>query len=93
MGDSNTKAIVSSLPWQEISKIINSHLFAERFSAISTEVLEFTIQEVNYPILVEAAIEALKITNPTKANTEQAAKVADKMKEFASQALTERTSN
>jgi hypothetical protein len=84
---------LDSLPWQEISELINSEKFLDKFAAIPTETLEFAIDEDNYQVLVESALESLKVSVPEKANLEYAAKIADTMKDFASQVLLERTSN
>lgn len=90
---SDPNSIANSLPWQEISGIINSEEFKTKFTTISTETLEFCLMEENYQSLVEAALKSLKLSDSEKANLEQAAQVADKMRRFASQMLVERKSN
>lgn len=86
-------SLITKLPWQEISKLINSDQYKEQFASVPTETLEFAVDENNYQLLVEAALQSLKLTDPEKANLEQAAKIADKMKDFAAQALLERKAN
>lgn len=84
---------LATLPWTEISQLINSEQFKTAFSAVSTETLEFVVNDDHYQALVEAALEGIKTTEPEKANLEYAALIADTMKKFATQVLLERTSN
>jgi hypothetical protein len=84
---------LTTLPWAEISRLTNSEHFKTAFSAISTETLEYVLNDDNYQELVEAALEGIKTTEPEKANLEYAVLIADTMKKFAAQVLRERTSN
>lgn len=86
-------SILATLPWAEISELVNSEHFGDKFSVIPTETLEFAVDEDNYQLLVETALESIKKTEPEKANLEYAAYVADLMKKFASQILRERKLN
>lgn len=88
----NTQAS-ASLPWTEVSALMNSEQFGDRFAVIPTETLEYATDSNNYQALVETALENIKKTEPEKANLEYAAQVADLMIKFATQVLRERTLN
>lgn len=83
---------LDSLPWAEILELMKSSPFSEKIESIPTETLEFAVKADNYRSLVESAMEALKKSDPEKANLEYAAKMADLMKEFASKVLKSRNS-
>lgn len=84
---------LTTLPWAEISQLVNSEQFRTAFLAISSETLQYVVDDDNYQAVVEAALESIKKAEPAKANLEYAASVADMMKKFATQVLLERTSN
>lgn len=86
-------SVLANLPWSEISELVSSQQFGDKFSTIPTETLEFAVNEDNYQMLVEAALESIKKTESEKANLEYAAYVADLMKKFATQVLRERKLN
>lgn len=89
----DTTQALDSLPWTEVSALVNSEQFGDKCAAIPTETLEYAVDDNNYQTLVDAALESIKKTEPEKANLEYAAQVADLMIKFAAQVLRERTLN
>lgn len=90
---SDKPVLLNSLPWEQISEIVHFGKFADKFASIPTETLEFAADEQNQELLVEEAMKSLKTSDPDRANIEQAAIVAEMMRDFAIQILKERTLN
>jgi len=88
-----TPASLNSLPWRQISQIVHSDKFSDKFESIPTETLKFAADKQNQEVLVKEALKSLKISDPERANIEQAVIVAEMMRGFATQILRERNLN
>ena len=75
----------SDLPWGNIIKAKNEGNFKGKLP--NKSILGYAIDESHYPTVVEAALKALRKIDPTRANLEQAVKIADRMKTFAKNML------
>ncbi len=75
----------SDLPWDSIIKGKEKSKFKGKLP--SKSILGYVSNESNYRRVVEAALKVLKKLDPTRANLEQAARLADRMKTFAKNML------
>lgn len=72
------------LPW---GNIIESDEKSKFDKLPDKSVLGYVLNESHYSAVAEAALKALKKIDPSRANLENAAKIAEKMKTFAKNIL------
>jgi len=80
---------LSSLPWGEIEKLLQTFEVSDKVSKVPLETFQFAADKENREFLITSALKSLKKSDPKNATQKAAESLADMMNIFARMVIEE----